>query len=160
MILSRPKVLPRPALCQKRCAACFCFPRKKTFFYVKYFFCTLHYSTAMPESSSVMKITKNHEKSWFLLIFIDFHCFLSKIMKIDGFEPSQRAPTPCTMSETMCGVFLFPKKKVVLMKKYFSALCTLYSYARVELGHENHQKITKNHGFYRFSLIFIKNHEN
>ena len=31
MVLSRPEVLSHPALCQKRCAACFCFPRKNVF---------------------------------------------------------------------------------------------------------------------------------
>ena len=64
MAMSGPKVAPDAALCQKRCESCFRFPRKKHFVMKKYFFCTLRYSAAMPESSSVMKITnfmKNHD---------------------------------------------------------------------------------------------------
>ena len=60
-------------------------------------------------------------------------------MKIDGFEPSQSAPRRGTMSETMRVVFLFPKKKKhFLMTNIFVQFALLCSYARVELGHENH----------------------
>jgi len=82
MVLSGPKVLPHPALCQKRCASCFCFPRKKTFFYEKIFFCILHYSTALPESSSIMKITnfmKSHDFETLRLL-----CWLSLENKISS----------------------------------------------------------------------------
>ena len=36
---------------------------KKTFFYEKIFFRTLHYSTAMLESSLIMENHENHEKA-------------------------------------------------------------------------------------------------
>ena len=79
-----PKGLPYPALCQKRCVSCFCFPRKKKHFFMKkIFFRILHYSTALPESSPIMnfhdfwpksmKIIENQWKSWFFMEIDDFH---------------------------------------------------------------------------------------
>ena len=148
MVLSGPKVLPHPALCQKRCASCFCFPRKKTFFYEKNIFRILHYSTALQESSPIMKI-------------INFHWILSKIMKIASFEWPQSAPTPGTMPETMCVVFLFPKKKnIFLWKNVFSHFALLYGDAQSRARSSKSSIFMKKHGFHWFSLILVKNHEN
>ena len=95
MVLSGPKVLPHLSLCQKRRASCFCFPRKKNiFFHEKYFFCTLHYSTALPEASSIMKITnflKSHDFHWLSLIFIDFG---QKSWKLMVFNAAGLLPHP------------------------------------------------------------------
>ena len=54
---------------------------KKHFFMKKYFFRILHYSTALPESSPIMKIINFHEKPWFSLIFNDFHWFSLILVK-------------------------------------------------------------------------------
>ena len=73
-------------------------------------------------------------------------------MDFDDFEWSQGAPTHATMSETMCGMFLFRKKKIVfLWKNIFLHFGLLYSYAEGELHHENRTlgalKIIKIHDF-------------
>ena len=52
----RSQTTPIPVTMSETKCAVFLFPKKKTFFHEKYFFCTLHYSTALPESSSIMKI--------------------------------------------------------------------------------------------------------
>ena len=68
-------------------------------------------------------------------------------MDFGDFEWSQGAPTPLTMSETMCDMFLFRKKKKhFLMKKYFLHFPLLYSYAKTW----DHSKSSK-------SMIFGKN---
>ena len=40
----------------------------------------------------------------------------SKIMNFDGFECSQSAHTPTTMSETMCDMFLFRERNHISPK--------------------------------------------
>ena len=92
---------------------------KKHFFYEKIFFRILHYSTALPESSPIMKIINFHEKPWFSLIFIDFHWFWSKIMKIDGFRCSWTSPASGIRSETVCVAFLYrwEKKFIIDLEK-------------------------------------------
>ena len=72
MVLSGAKVLLHPALCQKRCVSCFCFPRKKTFFYEKMLFShfALLYGSARVEPDH-----ENHQFSWKTMIFIDFISF-------------------------------------------------------------------------------------
>ena len=68
MVLSGFKGLPHPALCQKRCVSCFCFPRKKHFFMKKYFsHFALLYGSARVEPDH-----ENHQFSWKTMIFIDF----------------------------------------------------------------------------------------
>ena len=70
MVLSGFKGLPYPSLCQKRCVSCFCFPRKKTFFYdfFSHFALLYGYVRVEPDHEN----HKFHEKSWISLIFIDF----------------------------------------------------------------------------------------
>ena len=106
----------------------------------KYFPRILHYSTALPESSPIMKIINFHEKPWFSLIFIDFHWFGSKIMKIDGFRCSWTSPASGIRSETVCASFFNRWEKIFFHEKIF--FCTLhYSTAmlRAAPGHQNHQ---------------------
>ena len=45
-------------------------------------------------------------------------------MDFDDFEWSQAAPTPASMSEAMCDMFLFRKKKHFFYEK--KILCTLH----------------------------------
>ena len=68
-------------------------------------------------------------------------------MDFDDFEWSQGAPTPATMSETMCDMFSFrKKKKVFLWKMNFRHFAPLCSYAEGELRHEN-RGFHENHWF-------------
>ena len=102
----------------------FVFQEKKHFFMKKIFFRILHYSTALPESSPIMKIINFHEKPWFSLIFNDFHWFWSKIMKIDGFRCSWTSVGSGIRSEIVFVAFLNRWEKIIFHEKYFCALCT------------------------------------
>ena len=75
MVLSCSGVLPPPPQCQKRCASCFCFARKKMFFFEKMNFrhFALLYSYAEGELQSENR--GFHENHWFPLIFIEKHGF-------------------------------------------------------------------------------------
>ena len=156
-VLSVRKGLPYPSLCQKRCVSCFCFPRKNVFLW-KIFFCILNYSTAMSESSTVIKIINFHKKTWFSLIFIDFHWFWSKNMKIDGFQCSWTSPASGIRSGIVFVAFLNRWEKTFFSWKILFcnfALPVLYSYAQSRARSSKSSIFTKNHCF---SLILIKNH--
>ena len=122
---------------------------KKHFFMKKYFsHFALLYGSARVEPDH-----ENHQFSWKTMIFIDFHWFWSKIMKIDGFRCSWTSPASGIRSETVCVAFLKSiRKSIFFMKKYFSALCTtlrLCSEPRPVI------KIINFHEKAWFSLIFI-----
>ena len=76
--------------------------------------------------------------------------------EIDGFEWPQSTPAPGAMSETMCVVFLFPKKKIIFfMKKYFFAFCTTLRLCQSRARSWKSSIFMKSHDFHWFSMIFI-----
>ena len=134
------------------CVVCLFPKKKKHFFMKKYFFRILHYSTALQESSPIMKIINFHEKPWFSLIFIDFYQKSWKLMVLSG---PKVLPHPSLCQKRRAPCFCFPRIKHFLWKNIFSHFALLYGSARVEPDHENHQIFMKNHGFHWFSMIFI-----
>ena len=127
----------------------FLFPKKKNIFLWKNIFShfALLYGSARVEPDH-----ENHQFSWKTMIFIDFHWFWSKIMKIDGFRCSWTSPASGIRSETVCVAFLNRwEKNIFSWKNIFLHFALLYGYAQSAPGHQNHQFSWK-------SMVFIDFH--
>ena len=129
----------------------FLFSKKKNIFLWKNIFSHLHYSMALPESSPFMRIVNFYENH-------DFHWFLSKIMKIDGFRCSWTSPASGVRSETVCVAFLNRWEKYFFSwKNIFLHFALLYGYAQSRARSSKSSIFMKKHGFHWFSLILVKN---
>ena len=112
----RRQSTPTPGAMSETMCVVFLFPKKKNIFLWKIFFRILHYSTAMPESSPIMKIInfmKNHDFHWFSMVFIDF---CQKSWKLMGLSGPKVLPHPALCQKRCVLCFCFSRKQCVIKK--------------------------------------------